>query len=278
MSAHSTGRLDELVAGVLAATRYSQVSPELVRSLGSQELAKRRNVKEAIKSTKNKLHQVAGVYLPARTDYAGWLDELSKAAEAGGGESIRSACRRIMERHASTRERLSILDQFYAITLAGLGPIHRVVDVACGLNPLALPWMPLAEDAEYYAYDIYLDMMAFISSYFASPAITVGHRLLTGHGEVLDVVKNVPEQPADLALILKAIPCLEQMDKYAGARLLHQVPASHVLVSFPARSLAGRSKGMLVNYEARFHELVAGTGWPVKRFEFATELAFLISK
>jgi hypothetical protein len=35
---------------------------------------------------------------------------------------------------------------------------------------------------------------------------------------------------------------------------------------------------MPTNYEARFRELVAGKDWSIKRFEFATELAFLISK
>jgi hypothetical protein len=35
---------------------------------------------------------------------------------------------------------------------------------------------------------------------------------------------------------------------------------------------------MEANYEARFWALVGGTAWEVKRFEFATELVFLVVK
>ena len=54
--------------------------------------------------------------------------------------------------------------------------------------------------------------------------------------------------------------------------------ADHVLVSYPAQSLGGKGKGMRANYEAQFSELVAGKGWTIRRYDFATELAFLITK
>jgi 16S rRNA (guanine(1405)-N(7))-methyltransferase len=101
---------------------------------------------------------------------------------------------------------------------------------------------------------------------------------INGRAEARDVIQDCPGQPADLALALKAIPCLEQIDKSAGARLLDSLNAKYLLVSFPVQSLGGRSKGMAVNYEARFQELVAGRGWSIRRFAFATELAFLVVK
>ncbi len=89
----------------------------------------------------------------------------------------------------------------------------------------------------------------------------------------------LPELPqlahADLALLLKAIPCLEQVDKEAGRRLLDQVRADYLLVSFPVHSLGGRSKGMPATYEEHFRNLVADKPWSVQTFHFATELAFL---
>ena len=68
------------------------------------------------------------------------------------------------------------------------------------------------------------------------------------------------------------------MDKQAGERLLEQLNAKYILVSFPAKSLGGRDKGMRENYEARFNQLVEGKDWAVERFEFETELAYLIRK
>jgi 16S rRNA (guanine(1405)-N(7))-methyltransferase len=273
----SDDHLDELVTTVLASAKYRHLSPELVRSVGTLELAKRRSIKEAVKGTKNKLHQVAGMYLPSTVNYASWLTQLTSAFQSTDTDTVSSACRQVMARHASTRERLSIIDEFYATTLRGLGPIHRILDIACGLNPLSLLWMPLAEGAIYYAYDIYADMVAFLASVFDLERIH-GRSHVVGHAVVLDVIDATPSQPADVALILKALPCLEQIDKTAGARLLRSVRADHLLVSFPMHSLGGRGKGMMENYEARFRSLIEDTNWSIERFEFATELVFRVSK
>jgi hypothetical protein len=356
--------LDQLVGAVLKSPQYRNVCEDLIRQIGRRELAVRRNTNAAIKATKNKLHQVSSAYLATRIDYARGLEALRQAQASGDSEGLRQVCRQMMSLHASTQERLAILDEFYATTLAGLGPIRSVLDVACGLNPLAIPWMPLDEHVTYYAYDIYLDMVAFIREFLA----LIGVR---GRAEACDVTqwqagkpapppprqqadvwqagkpapppprqqadvwqagkpapppprqqadvwqagkpapppprqqadvwqagkpapppprqqadvwqagKPAPPPPrrqADLALILKTIPCLEQLDKTAGLRLLETIQAEHILVSFPVHSLGGRSKGMVENYEARFHALVQGKRWAIQRFEFATELAFLVTK
>ena len=63
-----------------------------------------------------------------------------------------------------------------------------------------------------------------------------------------------------------------------GAKLMEGINAANILVSFPSRSLGGRSKGMTQNYEAHFNQLMAGKNWQVTRFEFPGELAFLVRK
>lgn len=264
-------QLEQVVGAVLKSPKYRNVCEDLIRQIGRRELAVRRNTKEAIKATKNKLHQVSSAYLETRMDYARGLGALRQAYASGDSEELRRVCKQIMGWHASTRERIEILGEFYATTLTGIRPIRTVLDVACGLNPLAIPWMPLGRDVAYYAYDIYKDMVAFIQEFLA---LTGVH----GQAQTCDVTQFPPVQKVDLALILKTIPCLEQVDKTAGLRLLETIHADHLLVSFPVHSLGGRSKGMVENYEARFHELVQGKPWAVQRFEFATELAFLVTK
>jgi len=253
-------RLDQLIREVLRSPRYSRVCEEFIRRVGADELRK---------ATKNKLHQVGGAYLDTPPRYATWEKMLS--ASAPDRDRLLETCRLIMGYHASTRERLPILDEFFATTLADLVPVRSVLDVACGLNPLAIPWMPLAPDAVYYAYDIYRDMIGFIGRFMRLVGVN-------GQAQARDMGQFFPSEKVEVAFVLKTIPCLEQVDKSAGLRLLEAVNADHVLVSFPVRSLGGFDKGMVENYEARLHELLAGKDWPVKRFEFATELAFLIDK
>jgi 16S rRNA (guanine(1405)-N(7))-methyltransferase len=264
-------QIDDLVRSVLASRKYRNVCEEIVRHIGARELAVRRNVRDAVKATKSKLHQVGGAYMETNIDYARALDELRRAAESGNREEFRPVCRRLMNLHASTKERVGILEEFYSTTLAGIGPIQVVLDLACGLNPLAVPWMPVRDNVVYYAYDIYVDMVSFIGEFMTIAGIA-------GRAEARDVTQSPPTQKADLALVLKTLPCLEQLDSAAGARLLETVNAQHLLVSFPVHSLGGRNKGMTQNYETRFRELVRGKPWPVQRFEFATELAFLVTK
>lgn len=263
--------LERLLSAVLKSPKYAQVCEDVIRNIGSRELATRRNLKEAIKATKNKLHQVAGAYLDRKLPYAQWQAELQAAASTGDQERLRRVCAEVMQYHSSTRERLPILDEFYARTLSALPPVSTVLDIACGFNPLAMPWMPLPENVQYYAYDIYVDMVEFINQF-----MRIIH--VQGQAQACDIARFPPTRRADLALLLKTIPCLEQLDKSAGLRLIEAVHADHLLISFPVRSLGGRDKGMVQNYEARLREWMASKPWDVQRFEFASELAFLVSK
>lgn len=266
---HEASLQDALLTAVTQSAKYRHISPTLIRRIGAAELAKRGNEKEAIKATKNKLHQIGGVYFEARVDYEKALAQLQAARTPEA--AFRHTCRDLMRRHASTRERLPILDDFYTTILADLPPIHSVLDVACGLNPLTVPWMPLAAGAVYHAYDIYADMMAFLHRFFELAGVN-------GRAHHQDILSQPPAETADLALILKTLPCLEQVEKGAAARLLDSINARYLLISYPVQSLGGRSKGMPGNYDTQFRELAHGRGWQVQRFEFATELAFLLLK
>src|SRR6185437_9799166 len=148
-----------------------------------------------------KLHQVGGAYFTKSTDYARWLDDVKQLTTSEKRAELLAYVATIMGHHASTRERLPLLEQFYQRILADLPPIHSVLDLACGFNPLALPWMPLAEPVEYHACDIYQDMLSFIHEWLALMSIA-------GQVQVCDLVQSCPTQQVDLAFVLKVLPCL----------------------------------------------------------------------
>ncbi len=264
-------QVDRLTEAVLASSKYKSINVDFIRYIGKQELFKHRNLKEAIKSTKNKLHQVGGAYQTSTPRYAVWLNELKFAKRSGNEAHFLETCKWIMHYHSSTRERLPILEQFYSTIFVNLPPINSIIDIACGLHPLAIPWMPLSEHVQYFAYDIYEDMIGFLNDSLALMAVQ-------GSGKVCDVIQSCPTQKVDVAFILKAIPCLEQVDKESGLRLLETINAGHLVISFPAHSLGGKNKGMVTNYESRFYKLVEHKPWSIQRFEFPGELVFLISK
>jgi 16S rRNA (guanine(1405)-N(7))-methyltransferase len=262
--------LEQLVETVRESAKYRHICPDLVRRLGARELEKRRSLKEAVKETKNTLHQVAGAYLERTPRYATWIAALRNAPDPAVRKEI---TRTILAEHASTSERLPYLETFYHTVLADIPPIRSVLDVACGLNPLTLPWMPFAADAplRYAARDIYADMMEFLDAFFLVEAID-------GEAQVSDVATAAPTVEADLALILKFLPVLEQTERGTALPWLQGIRARHMLISFPTRSLGGHGRGRAEHYEGWFHELLQNEGWSARRFLFANELCFLVEK
>ena len=229
------------------------------------------STKEVIKAVRNKLHQVGGAYQEKPIDYTKWKVELARLPHDLNSGEVQAFCREKMVWHTSTRERLPLLESFYQTTLGAVAPIHSLLDLACGLNPLTYAWLPLADGATLQAYDIYSDQTDFLNAYFQ-------HTSLSGQAEMCDLTHSVPTQPVQLALLLKTIPCLEQIDKTIGRRLLTQINAEHLLVSFPSHGLSGKGKGMRHNYAAHFQELTAGLPFSVQNFEFPGELVYLLTR
>ncbi len=271
MTNASPSPLDRVIEAVSAKKKYRQVHPALIRSLAASELAKGRSEKEAAHAVAGKLHQVGSAYFPGQPDYAHLAHDLAGLPHDPGDTALKDFCLSAMKAHRSTRERLPILDQFFNQTLASIAPVTSVLDLACGFNPLAIPWMPLAPGAAYHGCDIYLDMVAFLNTFLQ-------HLGNPGGFSACDLQDAMPDSPVQLALLLKTLPCLEQLERSISQDLLAAIPAKIVLVSYPVRSLGGRSKGMPETYSRQFNQLCAGRGWQVERFDFSSELAFLIRK
>ncbi|WP_376794289.1 16S rRNA methyltransferase [Thermogemmatispora sp.] len=271
----SSERLRQLVETVRMSRKYRSLYAGTIAYLGARELVLHSNLEEAVKATKRRLHQIAGMYLTGAAPYARWLAELRQARASGDEEQLRAVCRRVMSWHASTRERLDLLTTFYQPLLADLPPIRRVLDLACGFHPLALPWMPFFRAGEtacyYYACDIYEDLASFLQAVLEVLGVP-------GEVTVCDIVQAPPDLTVDLAFVLKVLPCLEHIEPEAGLRLLRAIRARYLLVSFPGQSLGGGKRGMAAHHEARFRTLVADCGWRLERFSFPGELVFRIQK
>jgi len=264
----SAEEVQAIVAAVKSSSKYQSICHPLIARIAATELAKRPKYKEALKATKNKLHQVAGAYLNAQMPYADWLAALRAAPDRVAQQAL---CQTIMASHASTRERLPILVEFYEHIFAHLGTVNSVLDVACGLNPLAALWMPLPSHVRYTAIDVFEDMMQFLGE--AMPLLGISN----AHAYAEDIAQYTADAAYDVALVLKTLPCLAQTDKNLGATLLQRLRARWIVVSFPNRSLGGRQKGMASHYDALFQALMEGIGNIEHRLTFASELVYIVT-
>jgi len=243
--------IEPIVDRVLRSARYRDVDRALLDRLAAEELPKSRNADDAVKRVKRRLHQAVGAYRGA-----GAADPLAAVRATWGGDSsdaaFRAACLAVMRGHASTNERLPDLDRFFAPIWELTGGTPRtLLDLGCGLGPLALPWMGLSPEATYHACEVDRRSLEVVDAFLD----------LVGQPHAVDARDLVADGPppirSDVALLLKLVPLLDRQDPSAAARLLGALDARHVVISFPSSSLGGRRRGMEATYRHRLDELVA---------------------
>ncbi|MHB8807431.1 MAG: class I SAM-dependent methyltransferase [Anaerolineaceae bacterium] len=263
--------VDEVIQQVLEKKKYKHLDPDLVAFIASKEVKKRTSLKEAVKATTNKLHQVGWAYFNDQPAYSVHASELAALPQDLHATECRAFCTRLMQEHASTRERLPVLSDFYRTLLADIQPVHSILDLACGFNPLAVDWMPIEKTATYNACDIFQDMANFLQIFF-------DHFHVTGKASLCNLLTHIPQEKAQVALLLKTLPCLEQVEKDSARRILTGIQAQYLIVSFPVRSIGGKEKGMLAHYSSQFENLLADLGWNYTKFLFTSELAYRVER
>jgi 16S rRNA (guanine(1405)-N(7))-methyltransferase len=266
--------LGEVMARLAASRRYRHVAPAMLRRLAVEEQAHGGKPEEIAHRVRRRLHQALGAVAgPTRAAER----QLGAVRDTWHGDSsdraFRDACAGVLRAHASTRERVPHLDAFYAAIWDITGPPRTaVLDLGCGIGPLALPWMQLAEGVRYHACDVDGAALETVAGFLQ----LVGR---PGEVEARDLVSDVAGLPAgDVALLLKLVPTLDRQDAGAAARLLRAVEAEHAVVSFPARSLGGRGKGMDRAYRGRLDRLLEEVGHvtEVREASVPNELVFVL--
>jgi 16S rRNA (guanine(1405)-N(7))-methyltransferase len=242
---------------VAESRRYRAVDPAVVRRLAREELGRARGRDDAVKRVKRRLHQAVGAYRPGAggAALARDLERLRAARDRdSSGAELRTTCQALLARHASTRERLPFLDRFYpAIWEVIGGAPARLLDLGCGLAPLALPWMRLPASTHYLAIDADRGAIQLVDGFLS----LVGQPHVA---EARDLAGPFTAAPADVALLLKLVPILDRQDPDAAVRLIRNLRVPHVVISFPVRSLGGRRRGMETTYRRRVDSLLADLG------------------
>jgi 16S rRNA (guanine(1405)-N(7))-methyltransferase len=254
----------DIVARVRRSSRYRSVDAALVARLAAEELPKARNADDAVKRVKRRLHQAVGAFAtrgsPSADDW-----------QVDDPEALRASCLAAMRRHASTRERIAHLDSFYAGIWRHTGRPSSILDLGCGLGPLALPWMRVG-DARYAAVDVDAAALGMVRSFLE--AIGQPHSV-----EARDLVAGAPPHDADVTLLLKLVTTLDRQDPDAANRLVRGLRTRHAVVSFAARSLGGAGAGRERTYRERLRRLVDESGCvrAVHEASVPNEMVFILT-
>lgn len=272
--------VEAVVTAVKQSTKYGDTSEATIRELAAEAVRQHKKSKPAIKAVRARLHSIMAPYLgdPDYTVAAARLDAAFAAEDAAAIEAI---CLDCLHDHLSTRERLPILAEFYERIFAITGRPQSIMDIACGLNPLALRWMGLGavssgqlavsgEAVRFYAYDIHEPRIAFINHYFRLEGLEPLAR-------VQDVAMEFPQEQADVALFLKEMPRFERNYGGRGRPLLEALRARFLVISYPTISTHG-GRNLTNRYREFMAQLIQGHNWPVTELLFAGELVFIVEK
>jgi 16S rRNA (guanine(1405)-N(7))-methyltransferase len=263
--------VQKLIEKIRASRKYirQNIPESTLLSLFENELAHQKSLKEADESVRHKLHNIMAPYL-GDPDYDTACLELQMAFAGGSAAEIKTVCAGILSAHASTRERLPFLEKFYQGISAVYGEPHTILDIACGLNPFAFPWMGLPETVNYHAYDIHSPRVELINRYFSLQG-------LKPLAEVRDVLLDPPSIEADAAFLFKEAHRMEQRQRGCSLPLWKALHVRFLLVSLPASSLSGKH-----DLAERQRHLVAsildGMNWKVSEILIENEMVFCIEK
>ena len=261
-----TDARERVLAGLRGSPKYRDIAPAALKRTATWAVERHSKPNDALKAAKRKLHQVFGAYLDPKSLKT--LDRHMDNLDAGA--DLDETCRTILRLHRSSEERLDVLEAFYQAIWDEVGEPSAVLDVAAGFNAFALPFAGLPTDTRYTALEIDRRLANTTSRFLA----IIGR---SGTSLWCDVLSDFETDTADVAFVLKTLPCLEQQEDGAAKALLERLTAVHTLVvTYPVRSLGGREKGMREKYLADVERLARDSCRTLTIIPFDDELIAIL--
>ena len=238
---------ERILEDILSSKKYSSICTETVKRICQEEMEKYKKEKEIIKSVKNRLHQISDSFF---VDNA--MGKI-KRLEAGGEIDYMD----LLKLHSSTNERLSFYEEMYDDIFAITGIVNSMLDIACGLNPIMLGEYNRQRNRiinNYVAEDIHTTALNLVKQYYAENHLPIVAR-------EADILSAIPTVAVDVALLFKIIPLLEQQKKGYYRQLINELQARYIVVTFPTKTMSGKSVGMLESYTKQFDDFVESSDY-----------------
>jgi len=226
--------LQYIIRNILNSRKYRNtgLNRETIHDLILKEAPKFSSEKSLVKAVRRKLHNIVAPYL-GEPDYIPLTKRLNKLNKHTlNSPQLQEVCREALSGHASTRERLPVMTEFYEQLFQHIGKPQSLLDLACGLHPLAFPWMGLPPTMHYHAYDIIQPRVDFINHFFS----TID---MTPLAENRDILINPPPIRAEVGLFFKEAHRFEKREPGCNRLFWEYLQVDTLAVSLPAQNLSG---------------------------------------
>ncbi len=255
--------MNDIFKEVYKSKKYSSMDEAIVKRICEEISKKYPKKKEAIKAAKNQLHIIYESFIESDC-----YKRARKILEENGNNISRNIALELMSLHASTRERIKIINEVYDFLSKYIELDSVVIDVGCGFNPFAIVFLSNVPKV-YRAFDINEESVSILNLCFSQ---------LDFYAKILDAVTDVPKEHADVMLLFKLLPLLNQQKKGRAFEFIALADFSIAIVSFPIKSLSGREKGMLESYSNYFEQGLPNTCSIIEKKVVDNELFYVIKK
>ena len=229
----------------------------------------RSSIKDVDEVMRRKLHNLVAPYL-GDPHYEQMHKTIPALPVSYDDPAVRQFCLTALNSHSSTRERIPIQEEFYRRIFLFTGTPAVILDLACGLNPFALPWMHLTPTARYLAYDLHEPRIEMINAF-------LNHFGQGGAAIQQDILVDPPQTPADVAFFFKEAHRFEQRESGCVRAFLENLPVKFILLSLPTETLTG-PRSMLDQDRRLVDAACTGQPWDLEEMIFPSEIVFCIRK
>ncbi len=167
----------------------------------------------------------------------------------------------VLATHASTADRMT--DYVLLKNELKKRNVKSILDIGCGLNPIAL-----AESGmDYYAVDIREDEQALLTTFFYQEGIA-------GKGIICDIRKNLPSvPPVDACLLMNILDVLEKNGHKRAEEIITEIKAKYFFITFFTKTLS--KKPMRHPQRGWIERLLTRRGYQWERFSLSAEILYV---
>jgi hypothetical protein len=240
----------------------------------AKDVARLAAYKAAIKEARKQIYYHLRQYRRQAHTQAALADRLARQIQSNAPPgAIRETCAQLLQTHASTAER----DQqaFYQALFGLVGRPHSVLDIGCGLQPLAHPFAQ-QDGGLYLAVDQDAGVISILQT-FAPLAAPVRLVPLRAHLAAFDWEETLVYgvERFELALMLKLVPVLHRQSRDLLS-FLARLPARRVLITGNVEALT-RHERIRQREDKALREFAALSGRRIAgHFETLSEFGYML--
>ncbi|MBI2146389.1 hypothetical protein HYU22_03550 [Candidatus Woesearchaeota archaeon] len=217
--------------------KYLQKNHKAAKFLLHTPSSKSSRYKSVVKAVRAELRTVTGLFQLEK----GPAERQKLLAQLLKGAPALPTVAKLLQTHASTKERLPFYQELYSKLFTHTGLPQTVIDLGCGLNPFSIPYMT-AGPLKYYAYDIAEGEIASLKKFFRW--LHARNPAFVGSAGVLDLLhwaKLKESVDADICFLFKMTDVLDRGKGHKVTEaVIKSVPAQWVVVSFPILTMSGK--------------------------------------